>query len=503
LDPAIGDGELIVSLLSCLQKRISNKTISVVGFETDKTVVKKTSKRILTNFPNINIEIKNIDFIEYMLNAKKIIDGFDYIIANPPYVRTQILGADKAQNLASRIGLTGRVDLYYAFLFFAEKLLKDSGIAGFITSNKFMTVKSGNSVREKLLNDTNIIRIVDFGDTKLFNAAVLPCIITFTKGRTLPEKTQFTSIYEIKEENKTLSVETFFDCLEMSGVISLSDGRKFEIKQGVLEKNQNCASWHLSNTDSSRWLEKVENKTWKKFSEIGKIRVGIKTTADNVFIKDDWTYEEYVPELLYPLITHRNAGQILPNDTNTWQVLYPYAIKDGKKITLNISEYPNTRKYLEKHRKQLEGREYIKKANRQWYEIWVPQNPLLWSTKKIVFREIAGKPEFWFDRGGAIINGDCYWIDMLPFIDDSVFLLALAVANSTFIEKYYDMKFNNKIYAGKRRYMAQYVSDFPVPDPNLSLSRKAIELVKKSIQDGNLNKDDKIRIDTIVERLFS
>jgi len=57
--------------------------------------------------------------------------------------------------------------------------------------------------------------------------------------------------------------------------------------------------------------------------------------------------------------------------------------------------------------------------------------------------------------------GDCYWIDILPSVSEDILLFSLAVANSNFIEKYYDMKFNNKLYSGKRRFMAQYVENSP------------------------------------------
>jgi len=503
LDPAIGDGELIFSLLSQLKKRVSENTqISVVGFETNKSIINNTSKRIKSNFPNVNIVIKNIDFIEFILNGKKKIGLFDYVIANPPYVRTQILGAEKAQKIANLIGLTGRVDLYYAFLILAGTVLSDTGIAGFITSNKFMTIKAGNTVREKLFCNTNLIRIIDFGDTKLFNAAVLPCIIIFKKGVSLPAQTQFTSVYEIFGEEKALISDNIFDVIDTNSFVSLLNGRKFEIKQGILEKNESSSSWRLATHDTSFWLKKVNDKTWKKFSDIGKIKVGIKTTADNVFIRENWNMEKNIPELLFPLITHRNAGQILPNKTRKWQVLYPYAIQDNKKITLNVFEYPNTIKYLKKHREQLEQREYIRKANRSWFEIWVPQNPSLWKNKKIVFRDITDKPQFWFDKSGAIVNGDCYWIDILPSMNDDILLLALAIANSSFIEKYYDVKFNNKIYAGKRRFMTQYVSDFPLPDPSLPLSREAIKLVNKIIQTENYDKEDGMKLNKIVEEMF-
>jgi hypothetical protein len=57
--------------------------------------------------------------------------------------------------------------------------------------------------------------------------------------------------------------------------------------------------------------------------------------------------------------------------------------------------------------------------------------------------------------------------------------LALAVGNSKFIETFYDHSFNNKLYAGRRRFMTQYVEQFPIPDPAKPSSKKLISLAKQ------------------------
>ena len=58
--------------------------------------------------------------------------------------------------------------------------------------------------------------------------------------------------------------------------------------------------------------------------------------------------------------------------------------------------------------------------------------------------------------------------------------MALAVANSSFIEKLYDAKFNTKLYSGKRRYQTQYVEQFPIPYIDSDEAMQAIALVKKN-----------------------
>ncbi len=480
LDPAIGEGELILSMASKILEINTEILININGYETDTTIATKTERFIKQRFPSANVSIIAKDFLEEIDNIDK---KYHYIIANPPYIRTQILGADKAQKISNKTNLSGRIDIYYAFLLYMKKILSHDGISGYITSNKFFTIKSGSSVRDFMINNYKIHSIVDFGDTKLFNASVLPCIIVFSNGCTTnPEKVNFTSIYESKDKTSPFSsIVSIFDSINKDGRYSLEDGRVFDYCQGYLHDVSKGALWVIASNEKKKWLTTVESNTWLHLSDLGKIRVGIKTTADNVFIGNDWTGEKANIELLRPLITHRDAGQIVAKRKTTWKVLYTHTTIDGKKTAYNIEDFPESKSYLEQHYKQLAGRNYLIKAKRNWYEIWVPQNPDSWKNRKIVFRDISEKPEFWLDETGAIVNGDCYWIDIDSSVFEDTIYLALAVVNSSFIEKYYDAKFNTKLYSGKRRYMTQYVEQFPIPNPNTDEAREAINLVKKII----------------------
>jgi hypothetical protein len=44
----------------------------------------------------------------------------------------------------------------------------------------------------------------------------------------------------------------------------------------------------------------------------------------------------------------------------------------------------------------------------------------------------------------------------------------MAVANARFSEAFYDRRFHNKLYAGRRRWISQYVKEFPLPRPERS-----------------------------------
>lgn len=261
--------------------------------------------------------------------------------------------------------------------------------------------------------------------------------------------------------------------------------------------------WCVFTPSDEQFLARVAQHQVQPFASLGKIRVGIKTTADNVFIGNDWEQRGQEIELLRPLLTHRSAGQIIAKrEAQPWQVLYPHICIEGKATAVNITEYTNSHTYLLQHFTQLDGRNYVKQAKRQWFEIWVPQNPAAWSKGKIVFRDIAEQREFWWDDTGAVVNGDCYWIEIRPEVSRELVYLALAVANSKFIEKYYDIKFNNKIYGNKRRFQSQYVEQFPLPSLESVYAQEAIQLVQNIITTQTISLDDNQRLDELVLQMF-
>ena len=212
---------------------------------------------------------------------------------------------------------------------------------------------------------------------------------------------------------------------------------------------------------------------------LGKIRVGVKTTADKVFIREQWPSDDR-PELLRRLLTHKNARRYKSLPANR-EILYPHETRNGKKFPVDLEKFPVSARYLTEHRATLESRRYVIDAGRHWFEIWVPQNPSAWALPKLVFPDISEKPNFWMSLENEVVNGDCYWLVVPPEKLDLLWL-ALAVANSTFIEAFYDHAFNNKLYAGRRRFMSQYVEKFPIPDPETPLAKRILKTVKHIYQ---------------------
>ena len=507
LDPAIGDGELLVSLLRQLAKH-TGLDIKVCGFETDQNALNIAAKRLEQNFPAVEVEFKSESFLEFVLEHFSIDSNpslfgplvpatYDLIIANPPYVRTQIMGAMKTKLLAKQFGLSGRIDLYYAFILAMSQVLRPKGIAGIIVSNRFMTTKSGASVRRAIFRHLNIRHVWDLGDSKLFNAAVLPAVLLVEgKNGNKIETPDFTSIYQTSEPANDTATNPI-TALEGEGVIQTEDGRHFNVKQGKLDINDTPDGvWRIATKTVDDWLAKVEDHRWGTFRDIGKIRVGVKTCADKIFIRNDWKDmpEATRPELLKTLTTHHIAHRFKPLSLDRpIQILYPHEVIQGRRQAVNLLQYPNTQAYLESYRSVLESRKYVIESGREWYEIWVPQDPAAWELPKLVFRDIAQEPTFWIDLDGSVVNGDCYWLISQNPEKVDLLWLAAAVGNSTFIERFYDHCFHNKLYAGRRRFITQYVEKFPVPPPHTQHGKAIIAKAKRMYECSSSSEVDRLK----------
>jgi hypothetical protein len=424
-----------------------------------------------------------------------------------------VLGRVESQNLAKRFNLSGRVDLYQAFAVAIHAALKPGGAMGLLTSNRFLTVKSGASMRKLLQTKFQLDQIFDLGDTKLFNASVLPVIVTGNRRNDLRplRPTQFHRVYQTNCSSTPLpsqaneTMPTVFELLDdqsKSGELNSESGGVL-IERGELVCDEDHSIWSLGNSETRRWLEKVRSHQVFRFDDIVEIKVGIKTTADAVFIRDHWTKIESAirPEknLLRPLITHHDAQRWvieLPRK----QVLYPYDRSSSKRQTIDLPLFPRAESYLAQHRERLEGRKYLIDSGRDWFEIWVPHQPKEWSMPKLVWPDISERPKFFLDSSGAIVNGDCYWSKLRPDVDADWLYLMLAVANSSVATTFYDTMFHNKLYSGRRRFMTQYVKEFPLPQLDSKLGRQIVRIVKRLIEKPN--KHDEAKVEAKVLEAF-
>ena len=155
-----------------------------------------------------------------LLNQEIVI--FDAIVGNPPYVRVQNIQPAEKRDMY-RFGYpesaVGRFDLYMLFIDMGGRALKQGGRLGYIVSNKLMTSNAAKGIRSHITRKFAIEHVVDLGDSKLFQAAVLPVILILKIKESKKQlKAICANVKEVKDVNKVKDVKEVTDVTDVKEV---------------------------------------------------------------------------------------------------------------------------------------------------------------------------------------------------------------------------------------------------------------------------------------------
>jgi len=417
--------------------------------------------------------------------------SFDCIVGNPPYVRIQNTVLEKREYYTSvYVTASGRFDIATLFLELSEYLLKDQGRLGFIVSNKILGTSGAKKLRTFLLTHFAIDEIIDLSDTKLFEAAVLPMILIATRSKNNGHYIAYSSVTEshgeatnpIQTENILSLIESFQIPFEAN--VSFAN-RVFQVQRFYADLPTVRASvWTFHNDNENRILSKLKLNSAHNLSEIvEKISVGLKTTADGVFIKpmtkDFIERKGLESDLIFPLLESHNIKRW----RYSWDprsdlfVLYPHVEQNGKVIPINLEVFPQVKKYLEANRSQLESRTYISDSTRRWYEIWVHQSPADFRQRKIITPDISSHNRFALDNGKFFVNGTCFYLILKDKSDSSYFSI-LGLLNSKVIEYFHKITSANSLYAKRFRYWSSSIGSYPVAKRLFNVPELSSAIVK-------------------------
>jgi adenine-specific DNA-methyltransferase len=270
LDPAYGEGSLLLAAERILHKKNKKSHLHLYGCDT------KPINGLLKHLPEANL--KKVDFFKYPLDNKH-----NLILTNPPFVRHHLLDSETITKYRKKYPeltfLNNTSDLWAYFIVKSVAHLKIGGSIGAILPWSFLQADYAIPLRKWLYEY--------FGEIKLL---------------ALSEK-----YFEDAEERIVLIWMKNFGEKCKSIKLGSADSIKSKIQYLPLSYEDWIANKVLYNrtTDVSELLRTYKDYGFVEFNQCADIRIGVVTGADNFFIMNiasakEWNFNR---KNLLPILT--------------------------------------------------------------------------------------------------------------------------------------------------------------------------------------------------------
>ncbi len=271
LEPSIGTGVFF----SAISRLAPDSVEDAVGIEIDEEYA-----HVAQDMWNSPYQIICDDFLNFS-DSSSVTGQFNFLCANPPYVRHHHMLSDLKRNLQQRverelgIRVSGLSGLYIYFILLSHHLLADNAVASWLIPSEFMSVNYGRALREYLTRHVTLLQVHQFcpDDVQFDDALVSSCIITYRKQK--PKKP--------------------YSFLFSTG------GSLREPKEKLDISSENAALNGKWNTDN---FTEPPDESVAQVKDLFEIKRGIATGANGFFIVDRETIKKYdIPdEFLKPLL---------------------------------------------------------------------------------------------------------------------------------------------------------------------------------------------------------
>jgi len=415
--------------------------------------------------------------------------GFDIVLANPPYVRQELISAIKPQlkEIYPKV-YAGTADLYCYFYARAVELLRPGGMLVFISSNKWFRANYGKNLRQYMADMCGIRSITDFGELPVFETAATFPMIFVAQRKGAPE--------ELRDRIPSNSARIRFTQVKSldppyPDVLTIVKSLGQPLSQGAL----NGDTWILTSSKTAARLKQMESAGIPLGEYVNnQIYYGIKTGLNQAFIIDGQKRNRLIAE------DPKSAELIRPlavgDDVRKWRIERKDKWLIVTKIGVDIDRFPAIFGHLLQWKDRLESR---CDKGKFWWELRPCDYYEEFEKPKITFPDMAKEPRFAFDRHRHYCSNTTYFVPL-----DDLFLIG--VLNSTTMWNYCKKTLavlGDSEKGGRLRFFTQFVQNLPIPNVSEPTRSKIAMLADRCVLAEGIGCAGWEReIDKIVEGLY-
>lgn len=352
-------------------------------------------------------------------------NGFDIVIGNPPYIK-EFTNRDAFDGFRKTKYYQGKMDLWYGFAsIMLDNLKRNTGILTFIATNNWVTNAGASKLRNKVIEDAQILQLIDFGNYKIFESADIQTMIMIFKSNSKHLEYQFDYRKIIDTQVKLDDIVLLFDGIANDKMKILSP----TFNRTIL-KNK---SFLFSESNIDDILKKIVTASNFKLDERLEIAQGIVAPQDfvnkagfdelngevelnqGVFYLTDKEKDELnlLPnelKLIKPFYTTSELDRYYGNKENKYWVIYT---DSSFKNRNTIKPFPNIKNHLDRFQK-------IITSDNKPYGLHRARNEYFFQEEKIISLRKCARPTFTYT------DFDCY-------VSQTYFVIKTSRVNQKFL----------------------------------------------------------------------
>ena len=468
-------------------KKINKSYFSIIKNEIENKIsltLEKKQKLLksLDNFKSVNSENNympwQLRFFDVFLEK----NGFDIIIANPPYNREKDFAEmfEPVNNsLFGKKYHAGKMNFWYYFLHKAIDKSNTNAVISFITSRYWITSTGSRSLIKRIRDTLSFVDILDIGKVKVFDKVIGQHIVCTYSKKKIPKfnyKKISNNISDIFSSKNTQNIKiSSFSQNEV-----FTENNEINFRKSIIRYNKN--DYDLLNNGSKLSLFNTTQGVIESPDKISKQNLKNKPSrtiniGDGVFVVNEDEISKINPNKEEKRLFKRYLNS---SNVKKYQINFnnEYLIYSDKEISKKIKNkhYPNIQNHLNKYKK------YITSGNGP-YGLHRPRNENFFLNPKIIFKNMFLEPAFTYDEEKFYVG-----ISFIVIIQNSSLSLKylLALLNSKY--GFYWFIKNAKERGIAFDVTIEKINNFPIPkikEEDKSSVNKIIKNVETLISSKN------------------
>jgi len=441
---------------------------------------------------------KDFDFEVYFSEVFHEKNGFDVVIANPPYIgekgNKEIFRETKRGPL-KRYYLR-KMDIFYFFFHLSLNIARIGGEITFITTNYYITADGAKKLRQDFKIRSIIQRLINFNELKIFESAKGQhnIVTMLEKGFNINAIAKTAITKRIGYANSEILQKILHWQDEDTIYWGVPQKNFYEADENYIRMGGNIG---YMRTPTQKIFGKIKNNS-KLLRDFCNINQGLLTGVDRItakHIKNNLINENCKHQGVYVL--NQEELKELNLSQKELMLIYPfYKNSDIKKyycnqtpnkyvihITrdLNIDEYPNLRNHFYKYKKVINARSKERGEMQaalklgKWWVIFAARDKNIFLNPKIICPQRSYRNNFAYNEVDWFGSADVYFITLKD--DNTKLKYVLSLLNSKLY--FFWLYFRGKRKGEMLELLYTPLSEIPIKKISLSQQKPFINLVDK------------------------